>query len=373
MADKLQTTVFREAVVDGGRLEFVGSVPVLRVAGSPEAVGRQVGNLAMRPAARLLNYPIDYLRAQIRLPLLPRLLWRLLRRPCDRLYRNVPAHYQAELEAIANCGFDRRSLVAANTLFDMAQMGLRPLFGCSSWVAPSYAPNRGLLFGRNLDFFPLGYLHDFSLVTIYAPTARALGFASIGFPGAVGCFSGINQAGLCLARHEVFSPTVKTTYNAEGVPFAICFREVLETCRTVSEAVRLIEAARHVTVNNVVLCDPEGGAMVEIAPEGVKSRPITADLRACTNHFLHPDWQNPKQVNAYHTQDRLARLEATSVHSDVGVEQVQQVLDGVHQGELTIQTMVFEPSAMALHVAFGPGPTTRAPLTRIELAPYWSP
>ena len=112
--------------------------------------------------------------------------------------------------------------------------------------------------------------------------------------------------------------------------------------------------------------------MVETAPEGVKSRPITAELRACTNHFSHPDWRNPKQANAYHTQDRLARLEATSVDGEASVEQVQRVLDEVHQRELTIQTMVFEPSAMALHVAFGPGPTTRVPLTRIELAPYWA-
>ena len=91
---------------------------------------------------------------------------------------------------------------------------------------------------------------------------------------------------------------MKSTFNADGVPFAICLREVLETCRTVAEAVLLIESARHVTVNNVVLCDPEGGAIVEIAPEGVKSRPITTELRACTNHFSHPDWRNPKPVNA---------------------------------------------------------------------------
>ena len=136
-----------------------------------------VGRSAIwRCAARLLNYPIDYLKTQIRLPLLPRLLWRLLRRPCDRVFRNVPAHYRSELEAIADCGFDRRSLIAANTLFDMAQMGWRPLFGCSSWVAPrNDSLNRGPLFGRNLDFFPLGYLHDFSLVTIYAPNCSRWG------------------------------------------------------------------------------------------------------------------------------------------------------------------------------------------------------
>ena len=214
-------------------------------------------------------------------------------------------------------------------------------------------------------------MHDFSLITVYAASAGILGFASIGFPGSVGCFSGMNQAGLCLARHEVFTPTVKKTYNPKGVPFAICFRTVLETCSTVSEAIDAIEKTPHVTVNNLVVCDANRGALVEIAPEGVKSRPVTAEMHSCTNHFSHPDWQNPRQANAYHTQDRLARLESAPAVGVV-VEDVRRVLDDVNQGDLTIQTMVFDPSSAAIHVAFGPGPTTRLPLTRIDLAPYWA-
>jgi hypothetical protein len=364
--------VYVPATSAGARLTFVDGIPVLCVGGPPEAVGRQVADLALRPAARLLNYPTDYLRSQLRVPLVPRLIWWLVRRPCGKLYRNFPERYRAELEAMAGCGFDRRRLIAANTLFDMAQMGFRPMFGCSSWVArPEQTRTGGLLFGRNLDFFPLGYLHEFSLVTVYAASAESLGFASIGFPAAVGCFSGMNQAGLCLARHEVFTPAVNTTYNPEGVPFAVCFRAVLEACRNVAEAIQLIEKTPHVTVNNLVLCDADGGAIVEIAPGGVKSRPITAEMRSCTNHFAHPDWQNPRQANAYHTQDRLARLGAAPAIG-VGVEDVRRVLDDVNQGDLTIQTMVFDPSAVAVHVAFGPGPTTRLPLTRFDLAPYWA-
>jgi len=365
-------SVYASAIAAGGSLTFVDCIPVLCVSGSPDAIGHQVADLALRPAARLLDYPTDYLRSQLRVPVLPRLIWTLLRRPCRRLYTNVPERYRAELEAMADRGFDLRRLIAGNTLFDMAQMGFRPLFGCSSWVArPEQVRTGGLLFGRNLDFFPLGYLHQFSLVTVYAASAESFGFASIGFPGCVGCFSGMNQFGLCLARHEVFTPAVKTTYNPTGVPFAICFRFVLESCRTVAEAVALIEKTPHVTVNNLVVCDANGGAVVEIAPEDVKSRPISDELRSCTNHFSNPAWQNPKQANAYQTRDRLARLDAAPAVG-VAVEDVRRVLDDVNQGDLTIQTMVFDPSAAAVHVAFGPGPTTKTPLTQIDLAPYWA-
>jgi hypothetical protein len=369
--ENASASVYASATAAGGSLTFQDRIPVLSVGGPPDAIGHQVADLALRPAARLLNYPTDYLRSQLRMPLLPQLIWYLRQRPCRRLYGNFPERYRAELEAMAGRGFDLRRLIAANTLFDMAQMGFRPMFGCSSWVARKEQTRTGaLLFGRNLDFFPLGYLHDFSLVTVYAASAASLGFAAIGFPGCVGCFSGMNQCGLCLARHEVFTPAVKTTYNPGGVPFAICFRAVLESCRTVAEATALIEKTPHVTVNNLVVCDANGGAVVEIAPEGVKSRPISAELRSCTNHFAHPAWQNPRQANSYQTRDRLARLDAAPAVG-VGVEDVQRVLDDVNQGDLTIQTMVFDPSAVAVHVAFGPGPT-KTPLTRIDLSPYWA-
>ncbi len=366
-------TPYAEACFGGGRLTRVDSIPLLVVTGRPEEMGHQVAELALRPGVRLLDYPLDYIRGQIRIPVLPRLLWALMRRQCGRLYRNVPEPFRVELEAMAERGFDRRRLVAANTLFDMAHMGLRPLFGCSSWVAlPGQSETGSLLFGRNLDFFPLGYLHDYSLVTVYRPAEGRLGFASLGFPGVVGCFSGMNEAGLCLARNEVFTPRVKTTYNPDGVPFATAFRGVLETCRTVPEALAAIERTPHVTVNNLVVCDARGGAIVEIAPEGVKSRPVTPDVRACTNHFTHPDWQNPAQANSFRTRDRLGRLDAGPVGGRLGVEDIRRGVDQVHQGELTIQTMVFEPAAGAVHVAFGPGPTTQRPMARIELARYWA-
>ncbi len=49
-----------------GRLTFVEGVPILRVGGSAKEIGRQVADIALRPAARLLNYPTDYLRAASR-------------------------------------------------------------------------------------------------------------------------------------------------------------------------------------------------------------------------------------------------------------------------------------------------------------------
>jgi hypothetical protein len=46
---------------------------------------------------------------------------------------------------------------------------------------------------------------------------------------------------------------------------------------------------------------------------------------------------------------------------------IWSALGQVHQGELTLQTMVFEPATLTVHVAFGPGPTTDQSPTAISL------
>jgi hypothetical protein len=363
---------YPEATAHGGRLEYHGPIPVLTVSGTPADVGYQVGALALRSAVRLLDYPLDYLRSQVRIPLLPRLLWALLRRKCRSLYANIPAAYRAEVEACAAACPDSGRLVAANTLFDMSHMRLRPLFGCSSFVVPPHRSTTGrLLFGRNLDFYPLGYLHDFGLLTVHRPAPGRLGFAALGFPGMVGCFSGMNAAGLCLARHEVLAPRVPRTFDPTGVPFAVALRAVLETCRTVAEATDRLGRVKHATVNIVVLADPDSARVLELTPDGVFAREPDAEPFGCSNHFRHPALANANQPNEYGTLDRDATLRtcATGAPPLLDRDDVWAALDRVHQGELTLQSMVFEPAARAVHVAFGAGPTTAGAPTTLELGP----
>jgi hypothetical protein len=367
-------TEFRypEAAAGGGRLEYHGPVPVLVVEGDPATVGRQVGELALAPAARLLDYPLDYIRSRVRVPVLPQLLYWLLKRKCRRLYANIPPAYQAEIEACAATHPGGGQLVHANTLFDLSHVGLRPLFGCSSFmVAPHRSSTGGLLFGRNLDFYPLGYLHAFGLITAYRPGPGRMGFVSLGFPGLIGCFSGMNAAGLCLARHEVLAPKVRCTFDPTGVPFAVALRGVLETCSTVAEAADRLVGVHHATVNIVVLADSDSARVLELTPRGVFQHAVKEELAGCSNHFQHPALADPAQPNEYHTLDRLANLKrfAAAAAPRLGVEDVWAALGRVHQNELTIQSMVFEPAARSVHVAFGVGPTTSQHPTTIDLAP----
>src|SRR5262249_57668039 len=111
-----------------------------------------------------------------------------------------PRYYRRELEAMARASqVERDRLVAGNTLFD-----LKKLIACSALlVEPWRSASGGPLLGRNLDYPSLGYAHEYSLVTVYRPAGKHA-FVSIGFPGLVGCLSGMNDAGLAVAVLEVF-------------------------------------------------------------------------------------------------------------------------------------------------------------------------
>lgn len=79
-------------------------------------------------------------------------------------------------------------------------------------------------------------------MTVYKPEKKKA-FAAIGFPGLVGSLSGMNQDGLCLAIHEVID--IKTglkKFNYNGIPYAMCYRQLLEECATVDEAYELLKS-----------------------------------------------------------------------------------------------------------------------------------
>ena len=81
-----------------------------------------------------------------------------------------------------------------------------------------------------------------------------------------------------------------------------------------------------------------------------------------------------KKVNICRTYDRFDFLEATrDGKGRIGVEDVRKRLDVVNLGELTLQTMVFEPATLKLGLAIGSPPASSLPLRALDLAPLLKP
>src|SRR5262245_23208262 len=172
-----------------GSLRYVGTIPVLTVAGTPEEIGTAAGTLA-RPAADGLYGYFDTLLKKTKLDL----MWPWLERTAEGMLERFPPDYRAELEAaIKASGIDRSKVLVGNCLWDIKKLGCSALY-----VAPRRSATGGPLLGRNFDSPTFGVLNRYPLVTVYRPTGKHA-FASVILPGLIGCVSGMNGAGLCLA------------------------------------------------------------------------------------------------------------------------------------------------------------------------------
>ena len=357
-----------------GELDYHDGIPVLRVGGTPEEIGEQLAVLSVCPGVRLLDFPEDLLRHTVKSRLLARFLARRATTIGGRLLAQFPDAPRQELDGMAAAGLDRRRLVLGNTLYDLKNITLPQILGCSSLVVPpARSHTGGPLFARNVDIFGGGYLHEYSLVTVRPRTAGALAYATVGFPGLLGCFSGMNEAGLALASHEVFGLPGGRRYNPRGVPFTLAYRRVLEECTRTAEVADFLRGTERTTSTILVLCDPDGGRVLEVTPDHVVGTATDGDAITCTNHYRSPELARRRPPKKFRTSERLATLAERAAGSHrFQFADLTAALHAVHQGPLTVQTMVFEPAARAVHVGFGPPPTTARPPVRIDLGRYWA-
>ncbi len=360
---------YPEKKLDGkGELKYVkNDVPLLVVEGTPQEIGEQVGVLAVKPGQKMCEYPHDFLK-RARLDL----LWPALIKQGEEMCKRFPADYQTEMEAlIKSSGVDRQQVVAGNTMFDLKKM----VFCSALVVEPERSATRGPLLGRNLDYPSLGYAHQYGLVTVYRPRGKHA-FVSVGFPGLVGCLSGMNDAGLSLAILEVFAvKDPKEKFDSAGVPYAVCYRQLLEECTTVDEAEKLLRSLKRTTTTNLAICDKKGGAIFEVTAKQVVRRSPKDGFCPCTNHFCTEALKPATPVYLSRSLKRfevLDQLRQLPREQRLGPADVHKQLHAVNLGAQTLQTMIFDPAGLRLYVSMGASPASAKEPTMLELAPLFA-
>jgi predicted choloylglycine hydrolase len=174
----------------------------------------------------------------------------------------------------------------------------------------------------------------------------------------------MNDAGLCLAELEVNqSRDGAPRFDPAGVPIEMCFRRIMEECKTIDEAEKLLQGEKRSSMCNLAICDLHDAAVLEITPKTVARRKAEDGLCSCTNHFRTP------QLGTAVNSRRFDTLETCRTLTTVSLSDVAKKLDAVNQGPLTVQTMVFEPATLTLHLSLGPRPASSHPLKAIELKP----
>src|SRR5262245_63844651 len=174
-----------------GQLKYVNQVPVLVASGTPDEIGEAVGTLALKPGQHATDYPRDLLKLH-RIEL----FWPLLVKSGNGLFQHFPDEYRKELDAMSQASkVDRERLVVGNTMFD-----LKSVFACSAVLTEKdRSATGGPLLARNLDYPSLGYINEYSLVTVYRPKGKHA-FAEGGIAGLVGVVCGMSGDGLTAPR-----------------------------------------------------------------------------------------------------------------------------------------------------------------------------
>lgn len=357
---------FTEGKFENGELRYINDLPVLIVAGSPEEIGRQKGALTGNVIPKIEEYPKRLLTYKDTDPKREE----KLRAMAEALAPQIPADHRAEIRAFAKqTGMEGRwdLGVLANVMVDIYRGG----FACSSIIVDAeHSTTKGPLFGRNLDFYTLGLIDDYNLVTVHRPTGKHA-FASIGYPGLFGIVSGMNDAGLAIAVHEVWISNDKSPmYNPKGVPYTFCFRRILEECATVDEAEKLLRSTERTTLLNLAVCDRKSSAVIEMTPQTVAVRHGEKGLCICTNQFRTEGLAPAFPFNLCNRYTTLAR---SYDHLPMGVDDVAERLNQVNMHKLTVQSMVFEPTPLILNLSIAPAPASAHPMHKLELQPLLKP
>ncbi|HZT80514.1 MAG TPA: C45 family peptidase [Gemmataceae bacterium] len=334
-------------------LRSINGVPVLMVEGTPDEIGEQTGTLTKDALKRLFGFAPEFLKAHGYEKAWPQLLTL-----AKSMVPQFPPDHLKEMDALVKAsGQDRDLAIAGNTFADIKKIG-----GCSTLIVEAdRSATKAPLFGRNLDYPTMGFLHEYSLVTVCRPKGKHA-FASVGFPGFVGVLSGMNDAGLSLATLEVYSAKDRSLkFDPKGVPYALVYRRILEECTTVEEAEKLLRSVKRTTMNNLAICDRNGGAVFEITPKSVVVRRPEKCICPCTNHFRTPELATKKECRRYDALMKCCDLEKLTLAD------VARHLHAANQGANTLQTMIFEPKSLKLHVALGKGPSSALPMKELEL------
>ncbi len=112
-----------------------------------------------------------------------------------------------------------------------------------------------LLVGRNLD-----RPGDEPVTVLQITPTTGRQYLEIGFPGEIGIFTGMNNAGVVVAVETIED---STTQSPDGPPIGYVLREVLAEADDFSEALTRIQGATHLSGLRVLVTgpDPEGTAM----------------------------------------------------------------------------------------------------------------
>jgi len=371
-------------------LTWVGGLAVLRVHGDPHTVGGAHGRLlgrsvveVSRPFAPTIDQSVDRGGFLGRLTRGMRIAWR--HRFIDD---GIPEDHRRGLAGVVRgAAVTGAELSYSDLLRYHAALGvgvpvdwtdeaqLRQVARSLTFVVPqgSSLPGR-LWIGRSLALPGIGDGGDAAaahpVISFVRPEGR-IAWVGVGWPGLVGVVTGINAEGLVVTVHPARTRDVRPTRAA--IPGVLLARDVLETCKTLDEAIAHVDKTPTLGALALVVVDGKNGAwaVLERTPSRAAvlrtpAEPAVGDALSAPAFLDDPDNDRARRVLPTMMRlkrlTRLARTPPADAAAAAALLRDDRAPDDVplppgHRGAIddlaAVQVVLIDPAAMALWVADG--------------------
>ncbi len=349
--------VAQERAVNGA-IEALGPFRVLRVWGTAEEMGYAHGRLLARDIVASFEAigphiaGAEALRPVINMP--PGAMDEL-----KGLHAGL-ADALGEAPTIRSMG---RPLTLDDLVIRNAADMLRA-FGCSGFtVWGERAGTEGVITARNFDFGIEGphTLAQQCLIVRHPTGGRA--FASVAFPGYIGVFTGLSDAGVCAFMHDGTGERISTP-KSPSTPIALVLRELLAAASATdahAHAERLLSAAAPTPFSYMVRIVTPRSSDKAASPEqifrldggGISRNPTGALTCITTNHYLQEDLSPVPQAGDWSTTryERLAARLARPLDGKAAWAALKSVTLNNGRDSATLQAVVVYPESRRLDLA----------------------
>lgn len=298
-----------------------------------EGAPYELGYAQARLGSRLLREQEDFMFSEMHHFVPSRLALFFIRAGVRLRYRAIDAHLPAdrklEIAGLADGAIDRHAdflpayhrIVFYHALHDITQ-GLErsPLLGCTAFAAAGAAtPNGHLIIGRNFDFEGPEIFDRDKAVLFFKPKDK-IPFASVAWTGMSGVVTGLNAEGIYVSINAARTDDK----GKDGMPVEILVREILESARSVDEAIALVRKTPVMVPDFYLVGDGKTGesAVIERSPTRLEVR-RSRDTTVLANHALAAAFAGDAE------NDRLKRYLTSGARMRRAEELVKQ-----HHGQI---------------------------------------
>lgn len=328
------------------RIEYIHSMPIVHVYGTPREMGLQYGTILKEQLNSLIELANQ---------LFPERKIEEYLATGQAASPNLSAKMWEELKGISEAsGVDMNYLLAIN---------LVPRTSCSALAVWDEATIDGhLLMGRNADYAFKSVNKALGLIVVKHPK-EGYATVTVTFLGMIGGYSCMNETGLSYGNMLVHNGKDKTI-DTKGLSIQLIMQTCGERFSTAREMADFISKQVLLTPNNVMCADMNEAIVVEASQEKSEIREGQKGILAATNYFL-----SPGLYDGYVPCNRFGKLmlDAKSNYGNYTVEKLEKAMFEARRKGQNLQCVIMEPATRTLYISINKVPASKGPFTPIHL------